>query len=260
MPKSAWTEKDHIDNFLKEKRLMRSLEKFIGGRLNEGGLRYKVVRHRYSNLMIQPEPNGSTQGYPLDSVEVLRYDTKGENVRIRKSADWDGASIGTNPIRFYTLSGNHVKEILLKLNLLDHRILKDGGEGTWFQLTYRFIATCSYLTDNIKTSWKAPSTCFRFNTMIHIFSPDRAALDRGRVRCVFRVICGFLRTFFGGYASGAAISWYFVRLGYEHLGFVVCNGLLFGLMLFALLDSCMLRMICNDLLRMAVSLGDDNLC
>ncbi|GJR61646.1 hypothetical protein Tco_1503808 [Tanacetum coccineum] len=30
--------------------------------------------------------------------------------------------------RFYTLAGNPVKEILLKLNLPDHRILKDGGE------------------------------------------------------------------------------------------------------------------------------------
>ncbi|GJY97800.1 hypothetical protein Tco_0514710 [Tanacetum coccineum] len=34
--------------------------------------------------MIQPEPEGSTQGYPLDSVEVLRYDTKGEKVRSGK--------------------------------------------------------------------------------------------------------------------------------------------------------------------------------
>ncbi|GKC79858.1 hypothetical protein Tco_1130632 [Tanacetum coccineum] len=34
--------------------------------------RYKVVRHRYSNPMIQPELEGSTQGYPLVSVEVLR--------------------------------------------------------------------------------------------------------------------------------------------------------------------------------------------
>ncbi|GJZ80633.1 hypothetical protein Tco_0645627 [Tanacetum coccineum] len=31
--------------------------------------------------------------------------------------------------RFYTSAGNHVKEILLKLNLPDHRKLKDGGEG-----------------------------------------------------------------------------------------------------------------------------------
>ncbi|GJS86419.1 hypothetical protein Tco_0769055 [Tanacetum coccineum] len=61
---------------------------------------YKVVRYRYSNPMIQPEPEGSTQGYPLDSVEVLR---------------------------FYTSAGNPVKEILLKLNLPDHRsILMDS--------------------------------------------------------------------------------------------------------------------------------------
>ncbi|GKA02784.1 hypothetical protein Tco_0675565 [Tanacetum coccineum] len=31
--------------------------------------------------------------------------------------------------RFYTSAGNPVKEILLKLNLPDYRILKDGGEG-----------------------------------------------------------------------------------------------------------------------------------
>ncbi|GKC43719.1 hypothetical protein Tco_1061441 [Tanacetum coccineum] len=31
--------------------------------------------------------------------------------------------------RFDTSAGNHVKEILLKLNLPDHRIFKDGGEG-----------------------------------------------------------------------------------------------------------------------------------
>ncbi|GKB35401.1 hypothetical protein Tco_0880343 [Tanacetum coccineum] len=32
--------------------------------------------------------------------------------------------------RLYTFVGNQVKEILLTLNLPDHRILKDGGEGT----------------------------------------------------------------------------------------------------------------------------------
>ncbi|GKC33681.1 hypothetical protein Tco_1046065, partial [Tanacetum coccineum] len=31
---------------------------------------------------------------------------------------------------FNTLARNPVKEILLKLNLPDHRSLKDGGEGT----------------------------------------------------------------------------------------------------------------------------------
>ncbi|GJU88145.1 hypothetical protein Tco_1300568 [Tanacetum coccineum] len=73
---------------------------------------YKVVRHRYSNLMIQPEPEGSTQGYPLDSVEVLR---------------------------FYTLAGNPVKEILLKLNLPDHRsILTDSKEQIKMEMEYMF--------------------------------------------------------------------------------------------------------------------------
>ncbi|GJS07416.1 hypothetical protein Tco_0364212 [Tanacetum coccineum] len=67
-------------------RLMRTeeLHKFSDGTLNHDcdGIpkrptmylylwSYKVVRHRYSNPMIQPEPEGSTQGYPLVSVEVL---------------------------------------------------------------------------------------------------------------------------------------------------------------------------------------------
>ncbi|GKE01193.1 hypothetical protein Tco_1389176 [Tanacetum coccineum] len=63
------------------------------------GKSYKAVRHRYSNPMIQPEPEGSTQGYPLVSIEVLRYDTKGEKMRIGNNADCDGANTGTNPTR-----------------------------------------------------------------------------------------------------------------------------------------------------------------
>ncbi|GJX27631.1 hypothetical protein Tco_0235710 [Tanacetum coccineum] len=194
MLKSAWTKKDQIDNLLKERRLMRSLEKFVGGRLYEGDLRlrqknhmilsydvliiqdcdgipkrpamflnlwrYKVVRHRYSNPMIQPEPEGSTQGYPLVSVEVLRDYTHfyrlshselvdiEKNIRVILStmkmeilleptsnklmvehAEFDESNANVLE-RFYTSAGNLVKEILLKLNLPDHRILKDGGEGT----------------------------------------------------------------------------------------------------------------------------------
>ncbi|GJS45287.1 hypothetical protein Tco_0595408 [Tanacetum coccineum] len=45
MPKSAWTEKDLIDDFLKERRLMRSLEKFVGGKLYEGDLRLRQKNH-----------------------------------------------------------------------------------------------------------------------------------------------------------------------------------------------------------------------
>ncbi|GKB10516.1 hypothetical protein Tco_0844439 [Tanacetum coccineum] len=39
--------------------------------------------------------------------------------------------------RFNTAAGNHVKKILLKLNLSDHRKLKDGGEVTCLQLSYK---------------------------------------------------------------------------------------------------------------------------
>ncbi|GJR48377.1 reverse transcriptase domain-containing protein [Tanacetum coccineum] len=62
---------------------------------------------------------------------ALRIDTtisadahvKGELLRdIEKTLKWLGIE------RFYTSAGNPVKEILLKLNLPDHRILKDGGE------------------------------------------------------------------------------------------------------------------------------------
>ncbi|GJW83706.1 hypothetical protein Tco_0156851 [Tanacetum coccineum] len=84
--------------------------------------------------MIQPEPKGSTQGYPLDSVEVLR---------------------------FYTLAGNPVKEILLKLNLPDHRsILTDSkftptkhGQMINPYSSPRFIANCfnaGYLKMEVK--------------------------------------------------------------------------------------------------------------
>ncbi|GJW69291.1 hypothetical protein Tco_0123715 [Tanacetum coccineum] len=39
--------------------------------------------------------------------------------------------------RFFTSAGNPVKEILLKLNLPDHRILKDGGEDFRYSDTER---------------------------------------------------------------------------------------------------------------------------
>ncbi|GJU44859.1 hypothetical protein Tco_1202125 [Tanacetum coccineum] len=43
--------------------------------------------------------------------------------------------------RLATSAGNPVKEILLKLNLPDHRILKDGGEDKEFQRSFRHSDT-----------------------------------------------------------------------------------------------------------------------
>ncbi|GJU95684.1 hypothetical protein Tco_1320440 [Tanacetum coccineum] len=47
----------------------------------------------------------------------------------RNKRDEDGISTKDNIETFYTSAGNPVKEILLKLNLPDHRKLKDGGEA-----------------------------------------------------------------------------------------------------------------------------------
>ncbi|GJU35288.1 hypothetical protein Tco_1183642 [Tanacetum coccineum] len=119
-----------FNNKDKKNILMRidELHKFSDGTLDD--VRTALNDHliKYSNPMIQPEPEGSTQGYPLDSVEVLRLDTS---------------------------AGNPVKEILLKLNLPDHksiltdskvtptkhRILKDGGEDKEFQRSFRHSDT-----------------------------------------------------------------------------------------------------------------------
>ncbi|GJW85636.1 hypothetical protein Tco_0158781 [Tanacetum coccineum] len=136
--------------------------------------------------MIQPEPKGSTQGYPLVSVEVLRYDkrSKSENngrmqteMELTLEQTQQGVSYEVSNIRvisftmkmeillestsnklmvahaeydesntyvlerFNTTAGNHVKEILLKLNLPDHRIRKDGGEVKEFQRSFRHSDT-----------------------------------------------------------------------------------------------------------------------
>ncbi|GJV25427.1 hypothetical protein Tco_1378122 [Tanacetum coccineum] len=99
---------------------------------------YKAVRLRFSDPMIQPEPEGSTQGYPLDSVEVLRFNTS---------------------------AGNPVKKILLKLNLSDHRLFKmvvEVPDSSWLT---RSIATCSYPTDKHKDIMKAQIT-----SILHTFA------------------------------------------------------------------------------------------
>ncbi|GKC92627.1 putative reverse transcriptase domain-containing protein [Tanacetum coccineum] len=59
----------------------------------------------------------------------LEHGTKRRKLRLRmnfvKTLDFHSSKT-----IFYTSAGNPIKEILLKLNLPDHRKLKDGGEGT----------------------------------------------------------------------------------------------------------------------------------
>ncbi|GJR38245.1 hypothetical protein Tco_1213929 [Tanacetum coccineum] len=98
---------------------------------------YKAVRHMYSNPIIQPELEGSTQGYLLVSVEVLRDYTHFYRLSHSELVDIEKVTVCSSlrslkdkvPIEFDTSAGNPVNEILLKLNLPDHRIFKDGCEG-----------------------------------------------------------------------------------------------------------------------------------
>nr|GEY34752.1 hypothetical protein [Tanacetum cinerariifolium] len=75
LPLSIWRKSDKdraasmiqaIDKRLKTRMIIRSLERFVGGRLYEGDSR---ILQR--TILFIPEPEGSTQGYPLVSVEVL---------------------------------------------------------------------------------------------------------------------------------------------------------------------------------------------
>ncbi|GJW75343.1 ribonuclease H-like domain-containing protein [Tanacetum coccineum] len=108
LPKTIWRQSDRerakamiqaIDKQLKSRRIMRSLEKFVGGR-----------------------PYEEHAEFDESDTHVLE--------------------------RFDTSAGNPVKEILLKLNLPDHRsiltdskILKDGGEVKEFQRSFRHSDT-----------------------------------------------------------------------------------------------------------------------
>ncbi|GJU83425.1 hypothetical protein Tco_1285790 [Tanacetum coccineum] len=105
LPQTFWSQRDQanaramiqaIDKRLKQEE-MQSLEDL------------SAVRLRFSDPMIQPEPEGSTQGYPLDSVEVLRFNTT---------------------------AGNPIKKILLKLNLSDHRLCKMCGNFRYSDTTH----------------------------------------------------------------------------------------------------------------------------
>ncbi|GJR21532.1 reverse transcriptase domain-containing protein, partial [Tanacetum coccineum] len=69
--------------------------------------------------------------------------------------------------RFYTSAGNPVKEILLKLNLPDHRIRKDGGEDRDSRFTSRLWQSLQ----------KALGTRLDMNTAYHPQINDQGERD-----------------------------------------------------------------------------------
>ncbi|GKB37039.1 hypothetical protein Tco_0881981 [Tanacetum coccineum] len=123
------------------------LYKFSDARLNYKAQRLKVdaqlgeVCRRKTNIrvisftmkmeiLLEPTSNKLMVGDLCDSIRIKLVTTGKKrwcnSIRIKLVLE-----------RFYTSAGNPVKEILLKLNLPDHRILKDGGEDFRYSDTER---------------------------------------------------------------------------------------------------------------------------
>ncbi|GJV51674.1 retrovirus-related pol polyprotein from transposon TNT 1-94 [Tanacetum coccineum] len=77
--------------------------------------------------IVRRRPTAATKDHMISSYDVLIIQFDESNANVLE--------------RFYTSAGNPVKEILLKLNLPDHRILKDGGEVKEFQRSFRHSDT-----------------------------------------------------------------------------------------------------------------------
>ncbi|GJZ87478.1 hypothetical protein Tco_0659088 [Tanacetum coccineum] len=142
------------------------LRKFVGGRLYEGDLRLRQKNHMilsYDVLIIQnirvisftmkmeillePTSNKLMVGDLYDSIRIKLVTTGKKrwcySIRIKlvpEHAEYDESNTYVLE-RFNTTAGNPVKKILLKLNLSDHRLFKDGGGVKEFQRSFRHSDT-----------------------------------------------------------------------------------------------------------------------
>ncbi|GKD88527.1 hypothetical protein Tco_1364034 [Tanacetum coccineum] len=74
---------------------------------------------------------------PTEMELTLEQTQQGVSYEVsREHAEFDESNANVLE-RFYTSVVNPVKEIILKLNLPDHRILKDGGEDFRYSKTER---------------------------------------------------------------------------------------------------------------------------
>ncbi|GJV26229.1 hypothetical protein Tco_1378924 [Tanacetum coccineum] len=92
--------------------------------------------------IVRRRPMAATKDHMISSYDVLII----QNIRVisftmKMEILLEPTSNKLIVERFYTSAGNLIKEILLKLNLPDHRILKDGGEVKEFQRSFRHSDT-----------------------------------------------------------------------------------------------------------------------
>ncbi|GJT76433.1 hypothetical protein Tco_1043158 [Tanacetum coccineum] len=105
---------------LSRNRLMRTdeLHKFSDGTLNHVRTTLNDIA-TWKQWIILPRDDGVPQDKRIASRVMISAIDRSSRSKVMRSLE----------NLFYTSAGNPVKEILLKLNLPDHRILKDGGEG-----------------------------------------------------------------------------------------------------------------------------------
>ncbi|GJX91442.1 hypothetical protein Tco_0344768 [Tanacetum coccineum] len=110
----------------KKNKLIRidKLHKFNDGTLNDVRTALDDILKRIG-MKYMPQTYWKKVDKDIAGAMIQSIDKMLKNRRIMWSLE---KFVGGRP--FYTSAGNPVKEILFKLNLLDHRILKDGGEGT----------------------------------------------------------------------------------------------------------------------------------
>ncbi|GKB28951.1 hypothetical protein Tco_0868352 [Tanacetum coccineum] len=117
--------------------LMRTdeLHKFSDGTLNHV---HTTLNDIATEIQMDyfPKKRWSPQDKRRARVMISAIDRKLRDRRLMRNLE---KFVGGRP--FYTSAGNPVKEILLKLNLPDHRILKDGGEVKEFQRSFRHSDT-----------------------------------------------------------------------------------------------------------------------
>ncbi|GJV28497.1 retrovirus-related pol polyprotein from transposon TNT 1-94 [Tanacetum coccineum] len=128
MSKSAWTEKDQIDNFLKERRWLSALV-YQGLSTDSCFISHGDYTHFYQlshSKLVDIEKNIRVISFTM-KMEILLEPTS--NKLMVEHIEFDESD--THVLERLNISaGNPVKEILLKLNLPDHRlILKDLKEN-----------------------------------------------------------------------------------------------------------------------------------
>ncbi|GJW05468.1 hypothetical protein Tco_1564324, partial [Tanacetum coccineum] len=115
---------------------------------------YKAVRLRFSDPMIQPEPEGSTQGYPLVSVEVLRVNLFTMKMEILLESTSNKLMVGRSS----------------RIRSADVKMVVDGPDFSWAHMIHKPLMLILDPT-NIKVIMKGlvhVSKTFRYSDTTHL--------------------------------------------------------------------------------------------